>query len=181
MKAIYSENRKLRDADAPRAFFVRNPIWLDCKGLPSELKASEAPVHPDYPNRGVREITLTLTNGKVNIGIQETDFKRIDQGAIFRMKDLANFVLDKDKNASAKFHSLEVDEVRKIGGPIIHWVPKENSVSVEMIMVDGEKIEGFAEPSITTIPVGTFLQFERVGFARIYETGEIVRVAFSHK
>jgi len=40
---------------------------------------------------------------------------------------------------------------------------------------------GLAEPSLASMPVGTFLQFERVGFARIYADGDPIKVSFSHK
>ncbi len=100
---------------------------------------------------------------------------------MFRLKDLANFKLKKAKKPSATFHSVEVDSVREAGGSIIHWVPKENAVPVEVTLVDGEVVSGFGEPGIRTIEQGTFLQFERVGFARVYDVGDPVRVAFGHK
>ncbi|MHA1938950.1 MAG: hypothetical protein ACW97O_12135 [Candidatus Thorarchaeota archaeon] len=42
-------------------------------------------------------------------------------------------------------------------------------------------MSGLSEPSLREIEKGTFLQFERVGFARVYEKGEQIKVAFSHK
>ena len=176
MKSIYSENRKLRDQEAPRAFFIHNPEWLQISGL--EVDVAEVPVHPDFEERGVRKIPLLHKDGKLEIGIQPTDLKRLKSGSLFRLKDLANFKIEKKK---ATFHSIDVDEVRKVSGPIIHWIPKEGSVSVELTLIDGSKVMGLAEPGLTEMPVGTFLQFERVGFARIYEDGDPIKVSFSHK
>ena len=73
------------------------------------------------------------------------------------------------------------DEVRQVGGPILHWVPKEKSIPVELTMADGSIETGFGEPGLSKMKAGTFLQFERVGFARIYDVGEPLRVSFAHK
>ncbi len=178
MKSVYAENRKLRDSEAPRAFFVQDPVWLETLDL--KLDHAELPVHPDFPERGVRKIPLHYENGKLQIGIQASDFDRLKSGSMFRLKDLANFTLEHKKPPQAKFHSIDVDEVRKDGGPIIHWIPQESSVSVELVLIDGTRVMGFAEPGLSDIPVGTFLQFERVGFARIYESGDPIRVSFAH-
>ncbi|TFG31624.1 glutamate--tRNA ligase [Candidatus Thorarchaeota archaeon] len=177
MKSIYSENRKLRDQESPRAFFIQDPVWLDIIGL--ELKFAEVPVHPDFKDRGVRKIPLLYENDKLEIGIQPTDLRRLKSGNLFRLKDLANFTFM--KNTEAKFHSIDVEEVRKVDGPIIHWIPKKGSVPVELTLIDGSIVMGLAEPSLAKMPSGTFLQFERVGFARIYEAGEPIKVSFAHK
>ncbi|MFX0107610.1 MAG: glutamate--tRNA ligase [Candidatus Hodarchaeota archaeon] len=184
MKSVYSENRKLRDADAPRLFFVDSPVWLELQELPDDIQEATAPVHPDFPDRGTRTIPLGRppeSGSVVHIGIAEKDYNRIDDGAVLRLKDLVNLTLVKGKAPGGRFHSFSVDEVRKIDGPIIHWIPKKKSVQVEITMIDGEIISGLAEPSIRDIVNGTFLQFERVGFARVYESGDVVKAAFSHK
>ncbi len=178
MKSVYAENRKLRDSEAPRAFFVQDPVWLET--LDCTRDHAELPVHPDFPERGVRKIPLHYENGKLQIGIQASDFDRLKSGSMFRLKDLANFTLEHKKPPQAIFHSIDVVEVRKDGGPIIHWIPQEGSVSVELALIDGTRVMGFAEPGLRDIPVGTFLQFERVGFAKIYESGDPIRVSFAH-
>lgn len=181
MKSVYSENRKLRDADAPRLFFVQNPIWVKSTGFPEDFTIAKAPVHPDFPDRGIREIPLTFEKGQLVVGIPSKDFERFEDGTLFRMKDLANFILKKEKSPKVEFHSLSVDEVRKINGPIIHWIPKENNVPIELTEIDGSIQKGLAEPAINDYPTGTFLQFERVGFAKIFEKSDTIRVAFAHK
>ena len=47
--------------------------------------------------------------------------------------------------------------------------------------IDGSIETGFGEPGISDLKEGTFLQFERVGFARIYHVGDPVRASFAHK
>lgn len=181
MKAVYSENRKIRDAEAPRFFFVQNPVWVKSVDLPEDITSAEAPVHPDFPERGVRDIPLTSTDSGLEIGMPDRDYDRIEDGGLFRMKGLANFILKKGKAPSVKFHSLEVEEVRNIGGPIIHWIPRVGSVPIELTLIDGSIVEGLAEPSIKDTPAGSFIQFERVGFARIHDVDKGFKVSFAHK
>jgi glutamyl-tRNA synthetase len=181
MKSVYSENRKLRDADTPRVFFVRDPVWVEAEDIVPDIFVASVPVHPDFPEQGVREIPLGVSDGKTTIGISQQDYKRMKKGSLFRLKDLANFTLEKKKPVSIKMHSLDVDEVRKIGGPIIHWVPKLNSVPVVLTLVDGSIANGLGEPEIKNLTAGTFVQFERVGFAKLNEVGDTVIAAFAHK
>jgi glutamyl-tRNA synthetase len=183
MKAVYAENRKLRDADAPRAFFVEFPVWLNLGGIPDDFQNAKAPVHPDFPDRGIRIIPLSRekSDASIMVGIADRDYKRMSSGDIFRLKDFANFTLKKGKKPRGAFHSIEVNDLRKIGGSIIHWVPKQGSLSIELTMVDGEQVVGFSEPGLRDIKEGTFLQFERLGFARIFQSGENIKAAFSHK
>jgi glutamyl-tRNA synthetase len=181
MKSVYSENRKLRDADAPRAFFVSNPQWTELSDIPTDLVVAHVPVHPDFPDRGMRIIPIITKNGSAKFGLQSKDIGRMKEGQLFRLKDFANFTLEKKKPPTGAFHSIPVDEVRDSDGPIIHWIPKDDTVAVELLEIDGSVTEGLGEPSLASLPVGTFLQFERVGFGRIFETGQIIRVAFAHK
>jgi glutamyl-tRNA synthetase len=178
MKPVYAENRKLRDADAPRFFYVEDPKWLEFKGLQEGMNEVQSPVHPDFPDRGTRIIPLSTKDGSVKLGIQQVDYDRHRNGELFRLKDLANFTI---KGNKGMFQSTDVEEVRKVGGRIIHWVPKEHGVPVELVMIDGRIAMGIAEPGLAREKEGTFLQFERVGFARIIKTGDIIRLSFSHK
>ncbi len=181
MKSVYSENRKLRDAETPRVFFVRNPVWIEANGLPADIKIAKVPIHPDFPEQGFREIPLGVHKGKATFGISESDLKKMTKGSMFRLKDLANFILQELNPVSIQLHSLDVDEVRNVNGPIIHWIPKLNSIPLELTMVDGSVVTGFGEPSIGQLAEGTFVQFERVGFAKLNDIGIPIKAAFAHK
>ncbi|MFW9960099.1 MAG: glutamate--tRNA ligase [Candidatus Thorarchaeota archaeon] len=181
MKSVYSENRKLRDAETPRAFFVQDPVWITAENLAGDLVEAHVPVHPDFPERGLRNIPLNARDGKSIFGIQESDLNRFKVGTLFRLKDMANFTLKKKNPPIVDYHSSDVERVREVNGPIIHWIPREGSVPVEMVLVDGSIAVGLAEPGLERMKEGTFLQFERVGFARIFQTGDPIRVSFAHK
>ncbi|TFF96777.1 glutamate--tRNA ligase [Candidatus Thorarchaeota archaeon] len=181
MKSVYSENRKLKDAEAPRAFFVRSPLWVELTGIPEGTDKALVPVHPDFPDRGVREIPIEVKKGRAVVGLQERDIEKMVSGDLFRLKDFANFTLTMKEPASASFHSVPVEDAREADGPIIHWIPRQNAIDVELVEIDGSLTKGLGEPGISSYPQGTFVQFERVGFGRIFETGKTVRVAFAHK
>jgi len=181
MKAVYSENRKLKDAEAPRLFYVDDPVWLGLTRVPAEIREADAPIHPDFPERGNRHIPLVRKGTKLAVGISDLDYQRFEDGQIFRLKDFANFTLKKGPTPSAGFHSREVERAREANASIIHWVPKEGRVGVEMTWADGNRTAGFAEPSVSGVAAGTLVQFERVGFARIYEISPSIRAAFAHK
>jgi len=82
MKPVYSENRKIRDSEASRAFFVQDPVWLVASGIEQDF--AEAPVHPDFEERGVRKIPLIYDNSELDLGIQAKDLSRLESGKIFR-------------------------------------------------------------------------------------------------
>ena len=138
----------------------------------------QSPVHPDFPERGNRIIPLKLVQDCVTLGIQRTDYEKHKNGNLFRLKDLANFIIEGETGI---LQSTDVEEVRKTGGRIIHWVPEDDGVPVQLIMMDGRTAEGIAEPSLAQVEVGTFLQFERVGFARVIATGDTIQLSFAHK
>ncbi len=181
MKPVYSENRKIRDAETPRMFLVFSPVWLSIEGLPDAIDAAHVPVHPDFPERGVREIRLDRENGSLTLGIAKKDYDQIENNALFRMKDLANFTLHKSKSPRAVFHSKSVDVIREKGGSIIHWIPHKDTVPVDVTMIDGSIVSGLAEPSAHDLKVDDFIQFERVGFGRVFEVNNKIKVAFAHK
>ncbi|NWF95681.1 MAG: glutamate--tRNA ligase [Candidatus Thorarchaeota archaeon] len=181
MNAVYSENRKLRDAEAPRLFFVSDPVWLDIADVPAELEHAEAPVHPDFPERGVRRIPVTRHEGRAVVGIQRVDYTRAENGGLLRLKDFINVTLHKGKKPRASFNNLSVEAALKVKAPIIQWVPKEDTVPVELTMIDGQVLQGLAEPDARRLSAGVFVQFERYGFARIFEVGDVIRAAFAHK
>jgi glutamyl-tRNA synthetase len=181
MKPVYAENRSLKDAQAPRVFFVENPVWLTPIGIPKDIEYAEAPVHPDFPERGVRKIPIRADGVEEKLGIPQKDFERLDKGAIFRMKDLANFIMKKGEGLEIQFNDLDVHTILDANAPIVHWIPKIGNVPVQLTLIDGSIVMGQAEPSIRDLPVGSFLQFERVGFAKIFDKDGVIKAAFSHK
>jgi len=169
-ETLYAENRKLIDKDANRYFFVPDPTAVQIAGLPP-IERVKAPLHPDFPARGVREIPA---GPKVQVARE--DFEKF-RGKEVRLKDFCNVVLDH----RARFVSMENKEI-----PKIQWVT--HGVNVHMVLPDAsdsptpEARRGLGEPLIATLKVDDVVQFERVGFARIdhVSTAE-VRAYFAHR
>ncbi len=181
VNALYAENRKLCDADAPRFFFVQDPVWLEIDGFPSDVNSCNVPVHPDFPERGHRVVPISRTDGLVVVGIPRSDYEKVKRGMLIRLKDLANITIVKGRRPRGHFHSRNVDDALKVRAPIIHWIPRENVVPVQVTMVDGQVVEGLAEPSLQSIRSGQFVQFERCGFVKINEVDRVIKASFAHK
>src|SRR3989441_1121651 len=163
-ETLYAENRKMIDKDANRYFFVPDPVVLDIAGLPP-IERVKAPLHPDFPGRGVREIPV---GPKVQVA--RDDFTKF-RGQEVRLKDFCNVVLDH----RARFVSMENKEI-----PKIQWVT--HGVQTHLVMADGAMSRGLSEPLVGSLKVDDVVQFERVGFARIDHVSKAeVRAYFAHR
>ena len=52
-------------------------------------------------------------------------------------------------------------------GLIIHWLPNENNLVVEVLLEDATKALGLGEKSMLNLKVGDIVQLERSFFARV--------------
>jgi len=146
---LYAENRKVIDAVANRFFFVPEPVKITIEGLPP-MTAVQAPVHPDFPDRGTR--TLAVSPTAYVPGVDYYAFTRQE----VRLKDFCNVILD----TRAAFTSREVKDV-----PKIQWVC--DGVPMRIVMPEGVVADGLAERDLTAAKVGDVVQLERFGFVRI--------------
>ena len=163
-ETLYSENRKLIDKDANRYFFVPDPIAVEIAGLPP-VERVKAPLHPDFPGRGVRELPA---GPKVHVA--KEDYEKF-RGKEVRLKDFCNVVLDR----RATFLSMENKDI-----PKVQWVT--HGVQTHLVMPDGTEARGLAEPLVASLKVDDVVQFERVGFARIdHVSSAEVRAYFAHR
>ncbi len=164
VETLYAENRKLIDKDANRYFFVPDPVSIEIPGLPP-VRVVKAPLHPDFPARGEREIPV---DGKVQVARE--DFEKF-RGREVRLKDFCNVILDR----RARFVSMENKDI-----PKIQWV--DHGVPTHVVLPDGSAAKGPAEPSVATLKVDDVVQFERFGFARIDHVSKSeVRAYFAHR
>jgi len=163
-ETLYTENRRLIDRDANRYFFVPDPIRVEIVGLPP-IERVKAPLHPDFPGRGEREIPAGP-----RIHVAREDFERF-HGKEVRLKDFCNVVLDRN----AKFVSMENQDI-----PKIQWVT--HGVETHLVLPDGSESRGLSEPLVASLNVDDVVQFERVGFARVDHVSKAeVRAYFAHR
>ncbi len=152
MKVIYKNVRKILDKTVHRYFFVWNPIEIDL-GIQKKV---ELPLNP-YSNKK----RILHVDNKVVVN-------KHDLNGEVRLIELCNW------NNGVVEDNLKA--------PKIQWIPVEEKVKVIVYKPNGleiEKYEGFAEKSLENEPVGTVVQFERFGFVRIEEKGEIIKCVFT--
>ena len=161
---LYAENRHVVDAVANRFFYVPDPVRIEIEGLPS-MPSVQAPVHPDFPDRGRRTLAVSPT-----VYVPSVDYYAFTRQEV-RLKDFCNVVLD----AVAPFTGREVKDV-----PKIQWV--SNGVPMRVVMPDGVVSEGLGEANLRAAKVGDLVQLERFGYARIDAVDDAgITAYFAHR
>ncbi len=160
---LYAENRRLIDLDANRYFFVPRPVEIEIENMP-EIQETQAPVHPDSPERGSRILEVAKT-----LYVDSEDLEKL-RGKDVRLKDLFNVRLD----SKSRFLSMELRDI-----PKIQWLARGEKMVI--VMPEGNEVEGLVEPSILGAKVGEVVQFERFGFVRIDAVQPELRGYFAHR
>ena len=75
--------------------------------------------------------------------------------------DCLNFI---KKNNKFEFHSLDYEIYKDKGKRIIHWLPKDNNLKVEVLMPDHTLLKGYGEKGISKMSIQQVCQFERFAF-----------------
>ncbi len=167
-KTLYSFNRELIDDSADRYFFVSDPVELRITGAPELL--ARAPVHPEHPERGIRELAL---GSDPKVMVSGDDLK--PKPRMLRLKDLCNIEL---ADGIAKYAGNDLS-VLKEGVQIVHWAPS-GSPQAEVLMADGSVVKGVAEAGLASA-VGKVVQLERFCYARVERALPIIRCVFTHR
>lgn len=168
-KTLFTYNRELVDDGADRYFFVSEPVAMTMEGLREEITA-KAPLHPDHPERGSRELRV-VPGSKVYLAAD--DLK--DSPKRLRLKDLCNV----DVHGYSLVFAGNDLSVLKEGVRIVHWTP-EDSTEAEVLMTDGKTRKGVAEPSLAKA-MGKVVQLERFAFVRVEQAHPSIRCVFAHR
>lgn len=167
-KTLFSFNRDLIDDGADRFFFVDDPVKVKIEGAPDIT--GKAPVHPDHPERGVREIKVGPDHA---VYLAKTDLPSVDTR--LRLKDLCNVEFK-----GGKAHYIGNDlAILKDGVSIVHWAPM-SGYDAEVLMTDGSVKKGKAEPLLASAK-GKVVQLERFAFVRVEEVSPLIRCVFTHR
>jgi glutamyl-tRNA synthetase len=158
---IESVNRKLLDESALRFFFIDNPVEIEIEKCPEQ--EIEMHVHPD---KKIQEKTKgkRLFRTKSKFYVSKKDFEHMKNNELIRLMDCMNF---KKENGKFIFDSIEYESYKDRGKQIIHWLPKDETIEIEIVMPDNTKIRGLAEKNISMLKVDDVIQFERFGFCRL--------------
>ncbi len=169
---LYAQNKEIIDPKANRYFFVPDPIEVVVEGAP--VHEARALLHPGDLARGVRTL---ITDGRVLLPEAE-----IEGRGMVRLKDLYNVRITWDGGIPHLSYAGEaLEDARRERAPIIQWLPANAKIPCTLHTQDGD-VEGFCEPLVAG-EVGSVVQFERVGFARIDAVTDDGRVDafFAHR
>jgi glutamyl-tRNA synthetase len=176
-KTLFAHDRDVQEPEAPRLFFVAKPVELAIEA--DGPLVGHAPVHPDRPEMGVREVSLPeMENGRLGVVVPLEDLTRMSSAGRFRLKDLGNFEFSGPRDLRFIGDDLGI---LKTGAPIFHWTTPDGIETV-VRRPDGGEDKGLAEPMAMEMD-GRFVQFERYGFARleVHDEGPSIEAFFAYR
>jgi glutamyl-tRNA synthetase len=178
---LYAINRKIVDPMASRYFFVEDPVLLNVRGVMKPYTARPL-LHPSYPERGRRVIPVKPENGLLRLFISRRDAKSLKLHKVVRLMELFNILPTKigDEAIESEFHSESLMEARRLGAPLIHWIPTIGGIETTVLMPDAMRIKGLSEESCRGLKVGEIVQFERFGFVKIESLEDGIKACFTH-
>jgi len=181
-KNLYAHNRKQIDADAKRYFFVHDPVRIVVENIPHGFEA-QVPLHPDHPEMGTRNFEVKPIDGKTALLISKDDADAIGTKRAVRFMDLFNFRAEKaeEGEVQAVFLGESYEEARKLGAPLIQWIPVDSGVACEVVMPDASVAEGVAEDACRALKPDEVIQFQRFGFVRVDAADGKLTAYFAHR
>lgn len=179
---LYAHNRKIIDPKANRYFFVHNPRKLTVKNVPNPFTA-QIHLHPDRSERGFRFFEVKPEKGEVSFWVSSDDVNIMVKGKTIRFMELFNFQVEKvgKQLIEAVFHSEAYEEAKKVGAPLIHWVPVGTGIPCEVVMPDASVAVGTAEDSCKKLRPDEVIQFERFGFVKVDSLNKKLTAYFTHR
>ncbi|MEE2759235.1 MAG: glutamate--tRNA ligase [Candidatus Thermoplasmatota archaeon] len=160
LSTLNSLNAKAVDANAPRLSFVREPCKVSLNISETGMSQVTLPIHPEHPNKGVRE--WPLEDDTINVNIAREDWTSHEER---RLKDFADIRVHQEKTDNG--WEGEVIRTERVGNtPIIHWLPENMGQPAVLILEEeGELITADGLLEINDYSEGTIVQLERMGFA----------------
>lgn len=178
---IYAINRKIIDSTANRYFFIHEPIELLVEGV-SEAHTSKPLLNPNDQSKGYRTLEVKPQDNTAKLLISRKDLEILKKG-FARLMELFNiqYVRSDEKTVWAKLHSTDYPEARRLGAPLIHWLPSQGNIKVEVVMPDATTLPGLGEPMLTTEKPDKIVQLVRFGFGRVDKSrDDLVGVCYAH-
>ena len=176
-------NRKILDPVVKRYFFVPNPMKLSVKN------ALKRTVHLKFhPTADLGERILNTHNV---FFVPKDDVMKMNEGDVFRLKDLMNVKIKKIGGEITGEHAG--DELLP-GTAKIQWTTEKNiaiKILVPGLLVNNNEeynpgslteVDGVVEDTLSAVKNGEIVQFERFGFVRIEKdkAGSLIGI-FAHK
>lgn len=153
---IAAINRKYLDSKSNRYFAILNPIKITVEN--ALIQNIELDLHPETKKGG-----RPFTTGK-DFYIEKNDLKNLDKKNLNRLMECLNFTV---KGKKLTFHSKDIESFRNSKGKILHWVPADKNIKIQIKQQDGSTKNALAELNINKIELNEVIQFERSGFYRL--------------
>ncbi|MEA4977970.1 MAG: glutamate--tRNA ligase [Methanomassiliicoccaceae archaeon] len=167
---LYGMNRDIIDDISNRYFFVQDPVRYDISGRDSIC--GYAPLHPDHPERGIRNYSI---DGSNTVFISACDSKIFADAGEIRLKDLCNI-----KYGTPAIYDGNDVSILKTGIRAVQWVCRE-SIPATILMPDGTVIEGLVENTILN-EKSDIVQFERIGFVKLENVSpKRIEAVYTHR
>ncbi|MFA5294213.1 MAG: glutamate--tRNA ligase [Methanoregulaceae archaeon] len=169
---LYAANRDIVDPVANRYFFVPEPVAVLVNGAPHQT--AHALLHPNEPARGTRELPFTGS-----VFLPREDLRK--DPPLVRLKDLFNCTVTSDHGTYLlSYAGDDLADARNVKAPIIQWLPVDCAVPC-LLRKPERDVAGVCEPGVVR-ELGSVVQFERAGFARIDDTaGDRILAYFTHR
>jgi len=170
---LYTINKK-RIIDAPKFFFVENPLEINIKGTPNLI----ARIPMDSEGKLDEKIYATSQH----FLISENDFNSMKNGN-YRLMHLLNFKSEKIfPTRPREFSFLSEEPDKDLDVKYLHWLPAgADNVKIKIRMSDGSYTEGLGESNIRKLLAGSIVQFERFGFVKLYKKErDVLEFWFAH-
>src|SRR3989344_5768054 len=170
---LYTINKK-RIIDAPKFFFVENPLEINIKGTPNLT----ARIPMDSEGKLDEKIYATSQH----FLISENDFNLMKNGN-YRLMHLLNFKSEKIfPTRPREFSFLSEEPDKDLDVKYLHWLPAgADNVKIKIRMSDGSYTEGLGESNIRKLLAGSIVQFERFGFVKLYKKErDVLEFWFAH-
>lgn len=167
-KNLYAYNKKLIDSISQRYFFTEDPVEIDI----SRSRHANTRLTISAPVEFQKDRVIDVGDA---IYVSGKDYRQYRKKNI-RLKGFTYGALEKN--------FIPSDDEDKIRGDasniqVIQWVPKKDSLDVEIIMPDNTVITGKAESNISGIN-NKLVQFERVGFVNLTKINRKYIAYFAH-
>jgi len=180
---ICSYSRKNLDSIANRYFVIVDPIALTVSGVKKPF-VSEPPLHPEYPERGRRILTVQPEKGRAEILLSRSDLETLKSRKLVRLMDLFNISVSEigQKGVLAEFHSEPYSIAKELDMPLLHWLPESGNLKVKVVMPTAGVVEGYAEKDLKNEDVGSIIQMERFGFGRVdLKVNGSISIYYAHR
>jgi glutamyl-tRNA synthetase len=179
---LYAYNRKILDPISSRYFFVSEPTMLKVKYIPKIFRP-KLPLHPEKPDQGFREYTVTPKVDGAVFWIAKKDADAAKAGKGIRLMELFNVKIESvtPDLVEASFASEAYGEARKAKAKLIHWIPEGAEFPCQVVMPDASVNEGVAESACKKLKPNDVIQFERFGFVRVDKNDEKLTAYYAHK